>query len=206
MASGAVVHLVDDDEGIRQSLAFLLTTAGFAVRVYESGTKFLEAMHTLQPGCIVTDVQMPDLDGLELQRRLRVLGIQLPVILMTGHGDVPLAVEAMKAGAVDFIEKPFDEDLLLNAIRAALERFDALERQTAEVAHIRARLDLLSPREREVLEGLVSGHPNKVIAHELKLSPRTVEVHRANVMAKMGAGSLPDLIRTVLLADGRQPR
>lgn len=206
MASSAVVHLVDDDEAVRQSLGLLLTTAGYAVRVYESPAKFLDAMNTLQPGCILSDIQMPEMNGLELQRRLRALHVQLPVILMSGHADVPLAVEAMKAGAVDVIEKPFDENMLLSAIDNALERYDAMTRESADVAHIRARLEMLSPREKEVLQGLVKGHPNKVIANALKLSPRTVEVHRANVMAKMGASSLPDLIRAVLLAEKPQPR
>jgi two-component system, LuxR family, response regulator FixJ len=200
MATSAVVHLIDDDDGVRQSLAFLLTTAGLAVRVYESGVAFLAALSTLQPGCIVSDVRMPEIDGLELQRRLKELGVRLPVIIITGHADVPLAVEAMKAGAIDFIEKPFDDELLLGAIRVALDRYDEIGHRETEVAQIQARLQTLSVREREVLDGLLAGYPNKTIAYDLKLSPRTVEVHRANVMTKMGATSLSSLVRMALLA------
>jgi two-component system, LuxR family, response regulator FixJ len=198
--TNTVVHLIDDDEGVRQSLAFLLATAGLAVRVYESGVAFLAALGTLQPGCIVSDVRMPGIDGLELQRRLKALGVHLPVIIMTGHADVPLAVEAMKAGAVDFIEKPFDDEVLLSAIRVALERYNALDHQDAEAIQIQTRLQSLSPRERQVLDGLLAGHPNKTIAYDLKLSPRTVEVHRANVMMKMGANSLSALVRMAVQA------
>ncbi|WP_040579864.1 response regulator FixJ [Methyloferula stellata] len=200
MASSAVVHLIDDDESVRQALAFLLTTAGHAVRVYESGTAFLDALATLQPGCIISDVRMPGIDGLELQRRLKGLDINLPFIIMTGHADVPLAVEAMKAGAIDFIEKPFDDELLLSAINTALARFSEAGHREAEIAQIQTKLQSLSARERQVLQGLLAGHPNKTIAYDLNLSPRTVEVHRANVMTKMGATSLSDLIRMSLLA------
>jgi two-component system, LuxR family, response regulator FixJ len=200
MAGSAVVHLIDDDDGVRQSLAFLLNTAGLAVRIYESGGAFLAAIGTLQPGCIVSDVRMPGIDGLELQRRLKELGVNLPVVIMTGHADVPLAVEAMKAGAIDFIEKPFDDELLLGAIRVALSRYDEIGRRDTEVAQIQAKLQSLSAREREVLDGLLAGFPNKTIAYDLKLSPRTVEVHRANVMTKMGATSLSGLVRMALLA------
>jgi two-component system response regulator FixJ len=198
--TNTVVHLIDDDDGVRQSLAFLLATAGLAVRVYESGVAFLAALGTLQPGCIVSDVRMPGIDGLDLQRRLKALGVHLPVIIMTGHADVPLAVEAMKAGAVDFIEKPFDDEVLLSAIRVALDRYNALDHQDAEAIQIQTRLQSLSPRERQVLDGLLAGHPNKTIAYDLKLSPRTVEVHRANVMMKMGANSLSALVRMAVQA------
>ncbi len=200
MATSAVVHLIDDDDGVRQSLAFLLTTAGLAVRVYELGVAFLAALNTLQPGCIVSDVRMPGIDGLELQRRLKDLGVHLPVIIITGHADVPLAVEAMKAGAIDFIEKPFDDELLLAAIQVALDRYDEIGHRETEIAQIQAKLQSLSAREREVLDGLLAGYPNKTIAYDLKLSPRTVEVHRANVMTKMGATSLSSLVRMALLA------
>ena len=200
MDNSAVVHLIDDDEAVRQSLAFLLATAGHAVRVYESAEAFLDAAPTVQPGCIVSDVRMPGIDGLALQRRLKEIGITLPVVIMTGHADVPLAVEAMKAGAIDFIEKPFDDEVLLSAIRVALSRQDETGRREAERTEIRAKIGALSERERQVLEGLVAGHPNKTIAYDLDLSPRTVEVHRANLMIKMGAGSLSDLVRMALLA------
>jgi two-component system response regulator FixJ len=199
MAHDAVVHLIDDDDGVRQSLAFLLATSGFAVRVYESAAAFLAAASTLQPGCIITDVRMPGIDGLELQRQLKARHIGLPVIVITGHGDVPLAVEAMKAGAVDFIEKPFGDETLLSAIRIAVDRQNRSARRDDEVATLRTRLDALSPRELEVLDGLIAGRPNKTIAYDLNISARTVEVHRANLMAKMGAASLSELVRMVFV-------
>jgi two-component system response regulator FixJ len=205
MDNSAVVHLIDDDEAVRQSLAFLLATAGHAVRVYESAEAFLDAAGSAQPGCIVSDVRMPGLDGLALQRRLKEIGITRPVVIMTGHADVPMAVEAMKAGAVDFIEKPFDDQALLSAIRTALNLRDESVQRDAEVAGIRTKIDSLSERERQVLDGLVAGMPNKTIAYDLELSPRTVEVHRANLMIKMGAASLSELVRMALIAGfGRQ--
>jgi two-component system response regulator FixJ len=202
MAQDAVIHLIDDDDGVRQALAFLLSTAGFAVRVYDSAVAFLESVATAQAGCVVTDLRMPGIDGLALQRELTARRINLPVVVMTGHGDVPLAVEAMKSGAVDFILKPFDDETLLGAVRTAIERQAAAARLDGDAAAVRARLDVLTPREREVLDGLVAGHPNKTIAYDLKISARTVEVHRANLMAKMGAGSLPELVRMALAARG----
>jgi two-component system response regulator FixJ len=200
MPSNAVVHLIDDDENVRRAIAFLLGTAGHAVRVHESAVQFLENLADLQAGCIVSDVRMPGMDGLELLRRLREQGMDMPMIIMTGHADVPLAVQAMKAGAIDFLEKPFDDELLLSAIRIALQQHDSAGRSSAEIAQIQARIDTLSPRERQVLEGLLAGHPNKTIAFDLGLSSRTVEVHRANVMSKMSADSLSDLVRMALLA------
>ncbi len=202
MPNSQVVHVIDDDVDVRQSLAFLLSTAGFAVRVHESAVAFLAALATVQDGCIVTDIRMPDMDGLELQRRLRENGIGLPVIVMTGHADVALAVAAMKAGAVDFIEKPFDDKVLLGAIQSALTRHARDAEGKARRAEIRARLDLLSAREREVLDGLVAGKPNKIIAHDLGISARTVEVYRANEMTKKRADSLSELVRMVLLDGG----
>ena len=200
MTSDAVVHLIDDDEGVRRALAFLLTASGFAVRVYDSAAAFLDALPTVQPGCVVTDVRMPGIDGLELQRQLKVRKCGLPVVIMTGHGDVPLAVATMKAGAIDFIEKPFNDDILLSAIKAALERSRSASRGNSEVAATLERLAALSPREREVLDGLLAGRPNKTIAYDLKISDRTVEVHRAHLMAKMGAASLSELLQMVLRA------
>ena len=199
MARDAVVHLIDDDDGVRRAVAFLLTTSGYAVRVYESAAAFLEALPTVQPGCIVTDVRMPEMDGLELQRQLKQRGIGLPVIVVTGHGDVPLAVEAMKAGAIDFIEKPFNDEKLLSAIRIAIDRHSRDASREDEIAAIRAKIDALSPREREVLDGLVAGLPNKTIAYDLKISARTVVVHRANLMTRMGARSVADLVRMVFV-------
>jgi two-component system response regulator FixJ len=199
MVTDAVVHLIDDDDGVRQAVAFLLTTSGFAVRVYETAIAFLDALPSVQPGCVVTDVRMPGMDGLALQRELRNREIPLPVIVMTGHGDVPLAVEAMKAGAVDFIEKPFSDETMLSAIRVAIDRHAQNARRGTEIAAIKGKLASLSPREHEVLDGLIAGLPNKTIAYNLKISARTVEVHRANLMTRMGAHSVADLVRMVFV-------
>ena len=193
-----VVHIVDDDDGVRQSLAFLLSSAGLPVRLYDSATAFLAALASVQGGCLITDMRMPDMTGLELLRELRARALGLPTIVITGHGDVPLAVEAMKAGAVDFIEKPFEEQAILDAVRAALERGG--NEGDGDRAAIAGKLALLSERERQVLDGLISGHANKTIAHNLGISPRTVEVYRANLMAKMQAKSLSELIRMAILA------
>ena len=194
----SVVHVIDDDEAMRQSLAFLLDTAGLSPVTYDSALQFLEALDSAPAGVIVTDIRMPEMTGLELVRRLKARGAPHPVIMITGHGDVPLAVEAMKAGVVDFLEKPFDDESLLSAIRAAQD-IGAGDSQDPERERVRAILDSLSPREHEVLGGVVDGKLNKVIAHELGISPRTVEVYRANVMSKTGARGLSELIRMVLL-------
>jgi two-component system, LuxR family, response regulator FixJ len=199
MQSDAVVHVIDDDEAVRDSLAFLLRTAQIEVKVYESAVAFLDSRPASGTGCIITDVRMPEVSGIDLLRRLREAEIALPVIVMTGHGEVPLAVEAMKLGAVDFFEKPFDDDALLASVRSALATGDDVSRRHAERAEINAKLAALSQRERQVLEGLACGHPNKTIAYELGISPRTVEIYRANVMTKMNAGSLSDLVRMALL-------
>jgi two-component system response regulator FixJ len=196
--NGGVVHIVDDDAAVRQSLAFMLSAAGLAVRVYESPAAFLDGLAGAQTGCLVTDVRMPDMTGLELLRRLRDKGCLIPAILITGHGDVPLAVEAMKAGALDFIEKPFEEAAILKAVRSALEQ--GAGEEGGDAASIASRVALLSERERQVLDGLIAGHPNKTIAYDLGISPRTVEVYRANVMTKMQAKSLSELIRLAILA------
>lgn len=196
--SDAVIHLIDDDDGVRHSLIFSLTAAGHAVRAYESALVFLDSLDSLQPGCIVSDMRMPEMDGLQLRRRLRELRVSLPMIIMTGHADVRMAVEAMKAGVADFIEKPFDDEALLAAIREALAQSEATAQRDHDAQTARTRLETLSGREREVLQGLVAGLPNKSIANDLKLSPRTVEVHRANVMTKMGASSLSELVRMAL--------
>jgi two-component system response regulator FixJ len=200
MVSNAVVHVIDDDESVRHALAFLLATSGIPVRVHESGDAFLATIDGLQPGCILTDIRMPGTDGLALQRKLLERGVKLPVIVMTGHGDVPMAVEAMKAGAVDFIEKPFDDAVLLKAIQSALDRYSEQGRRDSEAAQITAKVNGLSVRERQVLDGLIAGRANKTIAYDLDISPRTVEIHRANVMTKMGAGSLSELVRMALMA------
>jgi two-component system response regulator FixJ len=195
-----VIHIIDDDDDVRASIAFLLTSAGFAVRLHESADAFLDALPTLQSGCVVSDVRMPGLDGLSLLRHLKALRARFPTVIMTGHADVPLAVEAMKEGAVDFIEKPFEASVLLAALRVALDRHGQRQDQDGRLAQIQDRLRMLSAREREVLEGVTQGKPNKVVAYELGLSTRTVEVYRSNVMTKMGAQSLSDLVRMVLAA------
>jgi two-component system response regulator FixJ len=193
------VHVIDDDDAVRDSLAFLLETADLSVRTYASAVEFLDAVPTMTHGCIVTDVRMPEMSGVDLARRLKALGVPDPVIVITGHADVPLAVEAMKAGVADFIEKPFDDEVILSAIRTALERGGKDIEGAAERARIAERIAALSGREHEVLEGLVAGHANKVIAYDLGISARTVEVYRANVMTKMGASSLSELVRMALI-------
>jgi two-component system response regulator FixJ len=200
MSDKTVIHVIDDDTAMRESLAFLLDVNGYKPQVHESAGAFLKEPIADTPSCIVSDIRMPGMNGIELVRKLKSQGSTCPVILITGHGDVALAVEAMKAGAVDFIEKPFDDEILLNAIRAALAaRPDAaVESSTRKDAE--ARLADLSPRERDVLQGLVAGKINKVIAHDLSISPRTVEVYRANLMAKTGARSMSELMRIALAA------
>lgn len=196
-----IVHIVDDDESVRVSLAFLLTTAGFTVRVHESATAFLAVAPGLRNGCLVTDLRMPDMSGVELLRRLAAAQAMIPAIVISGHGDVPMAVEAMKAGALDFIEKPFEDEALIEAIRRAAERLADKPVEADDAAVVHARLGELSERERQVLSGVVGGLPNKTIAADLNISPRTVEVHRANVMFKMHAKSLPELVRMALAAN-----
>jgi two-component system, LuxR family, response regulator FixJ len=203
MVANPVVHIVDDDEAVRRSLAFMLSSAGLAVRVYDSAGAFLDGLDDLQCGCLITDVRMPEMTGLELLQRIKQRAPCLPAIVITGHGDVPLAVEAMKAGAIDFIEKPFDENAILDAVNAALEQSG--EGENGDLAAVTARIASLSERERQVLDGLVAGHPNKVIAATLGISPRTVEVYRANLMAKMHAKSLSELIRMAILAQVPMP-
>lgn len=197
-ASDYVVHIVDDEEPVRKSLAFLLTASGFAVRAHESATAFLAAAPGLGNACLITDLRMPDMSGVDLLHRLRGLGLRIPAIVITGHGDVPMAVEAMKAGALDFIEKPFGDEVLIDAVKNAVSELG--RSAYADLAAIRARFAELTEREREVMAGVVAGLPNKTIAYDLKISPRTVEVHRANVMSKMGARSLPELVRMTLTA------
>lgn len=200
MANKPLVHVIDDDEAMRDSLGFLLETAGIASQTYESAVQFLEAAGSLAAGCILTDVRMPEMNGLELTRRLRAMGVAHPVIVITGHGDLALAVEAIRAGVVDFIEKPFDDVTLLRAVRLALAGGMQLSEQDAERRRFAETLAALSPRETEVLHGVVAGKANKIIAYELGISPRTVEVYRANVMTKTGASGLSELVRMALLA------
>jgi len=194
-----IVHVVDDDEALRESLAFLLRTANIEVRTYASAVAFLDALPDARASCVITDVRMPGMSGIELLRRLQELKIAMPVIVITGHGDVPLAVEAMKIGALDFLEKPFDDEVLLTSVRSALMRQDGDTKRHTERAEIESKLAALSNRERDVLGGLVAGRANKQIAYDLGISPRTVEIYRANLMNKMQAGSLSDLVRMALI-------
>lgn len=199
MPDKPTVHVIDDDEAMRDSLSFLLETEGYRPRLYESADLFLKALATVTEGCVVTDVRMAGTTGLELARRLKDDQFPLPVIVMTGHGDIPLAVEAMKAGVADFIEKPFSADHLVEAIRTALARSGASGEASARQDAL-DRLAGLSPRERDVLKGVVAGKANKIIAHELSISPRTVEIYRANLMSKTGARNMPELMRIALAA------
>ena len=200
MTDDPVVHVIDDDEAARQSLAFLLDCAGLSVRSYESAAAFLEAVPTMEHGCIITDVRMPEMSGVELIGRLKALAVADPVIVITGHADVPLAIQAMKAGVADFLEKPFSDTAIIDAVRSALSRRSDVNQAKAERDRFVALLETLSQREREVLDGLVEGRANKVIAFDLGISARTVEVYRANVMTKMKAGSLSELVRMVTIA------
>jgi len=199
MPNEAIVHVIDDDDPVRQSLEFLLRSARIEVRTYPSAVAFLDALPTINSGCAITDVRMPGMSGLELLQRLRESGFKLPVIVITGHGDVPLAVQAMKDGAIDFLEKPFDDDVLLAAVRLALSSAERESLQDSERAELHDRLATLSNRERQVLKGLVAGHPNKTIAYDLDISPRTVEVYRANLMTKMKARNLSELVRITFI-------
>lgn len=194
------VHVVDDDQSVRRSVGFMLKTSGYKVKPYASGAELLKEAKSLDPGCILLDIRMPGMDGLEVQQALHENGVSLPVIIMTGHGDVPLSVRAMKAGAIDFIEKPFEKEVLVTAIEdgfGLLQRADG-RRDRAEEAAV--RLQVLTGREREVLDGLAEGLPNKTIAYDLGISPRTVEIHRANLMRKLGARSLSEALRLAFAA------
>jgi two-component system, LuxR family, response regulator FixJ len=200
-----LVYVVDDDEAVRESLSALLEANSYTVRTFELARDFLGAAPTLRPGCLVADIRMPEMDGLQLQRELTARAFKFPLIVITGHGDVPLAVRAMKVGAIDFIEKPFAAAAMVASVNAALARLATATREDPLAATALSRLALLSRREREVLQGLLAGLPNKSIACDLAISPRTVEIHRARVMDKMGARSLSELIR-VSLAAGLRPR
>jgi two-component system, LuxR family, response regulator FixJ len=194
------VHIVDDEEPVRKSLAFMLTVNGFAVRIHDTATAFLDMAPALRNGVLITDLRMPDMTGIELLRKLQGQKLSMPSIVISGHGDIPMAVEAMKVGARDFIEKPFEDQVVVEAIHRAAGFLSEQAPADEEVGAIRVRLDTLSERERQVLNAVVSGMPNKTIAYELDISPRTVEVHRANVMSKMKARSLPQLVRMAIAA------
>ena len=200
--AGRTVHLVDDDESIRRSVSFMLRTTGYVVKTYATGIEFLTEVKSIVPGCVLLDVQMPQIDGLEVQRRLRAEGIFYPVIVMTGHGDVTVSVQAMKAGAVDFIEKPFEKDALLDSLNEAYRRLSRKEATDDRMRDAAVRLQALTPRERDVLDGLSQGLPNKTIAYDLGISPRTVEIHRANLMTKLDVRSLSEALRIAFAAKG----
>ncbi|MEI9928826.1 MAG: response regulator FixJ [Sphingomonas sp.] len=195
-----LIHLVDDEEAIRRSASFMLRTSGFDVKTYASGVAFLKEVRGMEPGCILLDVRMPEMDGLEVQRELRARGVALPVVVLTGHGDVSIAVQAMKDGAIDFIEKPFEKAKLLAAIDAAFARLDGAVEALASEREAAVRIAALTAREQDVLRGLVRGHPNKTIAYDLGISPRTVEVHRANLMTKLEVRSLSEALRIAFAA------
>ena len=197
----STVHVIDDDEALRDSLTFLLRTARLDVQSYPSATAFLEALPEANLSCVITDVRMPGMSGIDLLRRLREDKISVPVIVITGHGDIPLAVEAMRIGAIDFLEKPFDDEVLIASVKTALRQKEGEAKRHGERAEIEGRLAALSNRERDVLDGLVAGRANKQIAFDLGISPRTVEIYRANLMSKMQAGSLSDLVRMALIVE-----
>jgi two-component system response regulator FixJ len=200
MPPSAKVYVIDDDPAMRDSLDFLLGSAGFTVRLFDSAQIFLNELASLEAGCVVTDVRMPGVDGMELLRQVNSSPRKLPVIVMTGHGDVPLAVEAMKLGALDFLEKPFEDDRLIRMIETALAERDSGSKGEALSADLAARVASLTQRERQVMQGLVTGQSNKAIARDYDISPRTVEVYRANVMTKMQAGNLSELVRFAIRA------
>ena len=198
--SGELIYVVDDDDAVRAALRALLETAGYRTARFESGVAFLDSLDTVRGACVLLDVKMPELDGLEVQRRLNDRGVTLPVIIVTGHGDIAMAVQAMRAGAVDFLEKPVSRDRLLEAVARAIDTGRDARQDRRERSDIGARLGALTSRERQVLEQLVMGRTSKVVAHDLGISSRTVEVYRRNVMAKMDACSLSHLVRMTLVA------
>lgn len=195
MTDRRMIHIVDDEDAIRRSAGFMLKTSGFSVATYASGTAFLREVRHAEPGCILLDVRMPEMDGLEVQQALLERGVAMPVIILTGHGDISIAVRAMKAGAIEFIEKPFEKAVLLDAIATAFERFDDTGKRATRAADAAVMISALTGREQDVLKGLAEGLPNKTIAYDLGISPRTVEVHRANLMTKLGVRSLSDALR-----------
>jgi two-component system response regulator FixJ len=198
MSGERKVYVIDDDAAMRDSLNFLLGAAGFDVTMFDTATKFLNVLPRLDFGCVVSDVRMPGIDGIELLKRMKALTSRFPIVIITGHGDVPLAVEAMKLGAVDFLEKPFEDDRLIAMIDTAIRQSDPAARDQAVTRDLAARIASLSPRERQVMDGLIAGLSNKLIARDHDISPRTIEVYRANVMTKMQANSLSELVRLAM--------
>lgn len=201
MSEARLIHVVDDDDSVRRSVSFMLKTSGHLVQSYSSGTELLKEARKLEPGCILLDIRMPGMDGLEVQQELQSLGVNLPVIIMTGHGDVPLSVRAMKAGAIDFIEKPFEKAVLLSAVEDAFSSIARSDSGRERARNAAVRLQVLTPRERDVLDGLAKGLPNKTIAYDLGISPRTVEIHRANLMSKLEVRSLSEALRLAFAAE-----
>jgi len=195
-----LVYLVDDDDAVRRSAGFMLKTSGFEVEAFASGVEFLKQVKQAEPGCILLDVRMPEMDGLEVQRELKAQGVTMPVIVLTGHGDVNVAVTAMKAGALDFIEKPFEKSVLLAALEEGFAQIERSDGSKTRAAEAETRLKGLTGREHDVLLGLVKGHPNKTIAYDLGISPRTVEIYRANLMTKLGVQSLSEVLRIAFAA------
>jgi two-component system response regulator FixJ len=198
MKKNPVVMVVDDDSGIRNAMRALLKSVGLESVQYASAHEFLAAYQPSQPGCLVLDIRMPGMSGLELQQQLNLRGAVIPVIFMTGHGDIPMAVEAMQHGAFDFLQKPFRDQDLLDCIQRAIVRDGELRQSLGEHARIKGHLESLTPREREVLDLMVQGRQNKAIAQVLNVSPRTIEIHRARVMEKMNAQSVAELVRMML--------
>jgi two-component system, LuxR family, response regulator FixJ len=200
MSNKRRVYVIDDDAAMRDSLNFLLDAAGFEVELFDTAVKFLNYLPKLDFGCVISDVRMPGIDGIELLKRMRTLKTPFPILIITGHGDVPLAVEAMKLGAVDFLEKPFEDDRLIGMIDAAMRQAEPAAKDEAVARDLATRIASLSPRERQVMDGLIAGLSNKLIARDYDISPRTIEVYRANVMTKMQAGSLSELVRLAMRA------
>lgn len=200
MNTRRMIHIVDDEEAIRRSAGFMLKTSGYAVSTYASGDAFLQAARDVEPGCVLLDVRMPGMDGLEVQKAMAERGIAMPVVVLTGHGDITVAVRAMKGGAVDFIEKPFEKAVLLTAITAAFERLDDAGARAVRAGAAAVAIAGLTHREQDVLRGMAQGLPNKTIAFDLAISPRTVEVHRANLMAKLQVKNLSEALRIAFAA------
>jgi two-component system, LuxR family, response regulator FixJ len=201
MAAEKLVHIIDDDDAVRRSAAFMLKHAGYSVESYVSGVAFLKDAKSIERGCVLLDIRMPEMDGLEVQQEMGTRGIDMPVVILTGHGDVGLAVRAMRAGAVNFIEKPYEKQTLLDAIEEAYARLDRNHDKEMKAGEAQIRLASLTGRERDVLNGLVAGYPNKTIAYDLGISPRTVEIYRANMMEKLRVRSLSEALRIAFLAE-----
>lgn len=202
MSHDKLIHIVDDDDAVRRSAAFMLKHAGFRVENHVSGVSFLKDAAKAERGCVLLDVRMPEMDGLEVQQEMTARGIDMPVVILTGHGDIGIAVKAMRAGAVNFIEKPYEKETLILAINEAIARLDRKHDSEMKAQEAQVRLASLTGRERDVLDGLVKGFPNKTIAYDLGISPRTVEIYRANMMEKLRVRSLSEALRIAFIAEG----